>query len=115
MVSSTIIACEVLRDELTQLAASVPDLELSYVPMALRMSPHKLREELQMRIAATYTYERIILGFGLCGTATGESQQAACVAAARDVALAALKFETTDGQWIGWCGWSEVPSHSNTS
>jgi hypothetical protein len=64
-----VIACEVMKEELTAAAAAYgpgcPDLE--FVPQGLHYHPEKLNLELQNRLDAVSGYSRVVLAFGLCG------------------------------------------------
>lgn len=69
--TTKIIACEVLRRELSALTAAAPT-ELSFLPMELHLQPQKLHAELQRQVDAAAGCARLILAFGLCGgAATG--------------------------------------------
>ncbi|HMA93944.1 MAG TPA: DUF1638 domain-containing protein [Polyangiaceae bacterium] len=68
--TTSIIACEVMREELLAILGSPHDRLVQFVSMGLHVSPKKLRTELQSRILELQQHDRIVLGFGLCGEAT---------------------------------------------
>jgi hypothetical protein len=66
--STKIIACEVMKEELLSSQGDL-DMEFHFVEMALHEHPEKLHAVLQDLIDQSPGYERIILTFGLCGGA----------------------------------------------
>lgn len=72
-----IIACDVMKEELLSIpAANATDYE--FLPMGLHDQPDKLHSELQRALDGSPGYDRIILGFGLCGNATRDLEAKHC-------------------------------------
>lgn len=74
-----IIACEVMKEELL-LIHTKNAVEWHFVSMGLHTRPQKLHDELNSILNATAgDYDRIILGFGLCGGAARGLKAGNCV------------------------------------
>ncbi|OPX44003.1 hypothetical protein CLHUN_20280 [Ruminiclostridium hungatei] len=76
--SIKIIACEVMKEELLSVKPETPT-EYSFVSMELHTRPEKLHKELLTIVDDSKGYERIILGFGLCGGAAGGIKAKHCI------------------------------------
>jgi len=68
-VSTLVLACEVLREELLRIPANGP-VSFSFVPMGLHVAPARLRAAIAAELERPRHLDRIVLGFGLCGNAT---------------------------------------------
>ncbi|MBN8216589.1 MAG: DUF1638 domain-containing protein [Spirochaetes bacterium] len=70
---SALIACDVFRQEVEGLRGGSPDLaHVEFVELALHENPPRLKKALAERIGALEArggFDRILLGFGLCGNA----------------------------------------------
>ena len=66
--TTRIIACDVMREELTQVLATT-QASFEFVSMGLHRWPDKLREELNRLLTEPTDATRIVLAFGLCGGA----------------------------------------------
>jgi hypothetical protein len=66
----TIIACDVIKEELLKIAANSP-VEFRFVSMGLHRWPERLKEELGRILAEEISPETtaVVFGFGLCGGA----------------------------------------------
>ena len=62
-----VIACNVLKNQIESIGAS--DYDYVYLEQGLHRTPNTLRTELQSEISKASTYERILLGYGLCSRA----------------------------------------------
>ena len=64
-----VIACEVMKEELTAAAAEFGQdgTDSEFVHQGLHSHPEKLNAELQKRLDATSGCSRVVLAFGLCG------------------------------------------------
>lgn len=63
-----IIACEVMKEEIMAVKP-VHNVDYRFVSMELHTRPEKLHEELVNLLDTALGYDRVILGFGLCGGA----------------------------------------------
>lgn len=72
----TVLACDVLREEVEHLAADMPHiLRSEYLPMGLHDQPDVLRSELRGWIALAENdprTEAVVLIYGLCGNGTAD-------------------------------------------
>lgn len=66
--STTIVACEVMREELLRVPAAAP-VAFVFLPMGLHVSPGRLRGALAAELARPRGADRVVLGYGLCGNA----------------------------------------------
>lgn len=66
--STLIVACEVLREELLRVPAAAP-VSFAFLPMGLHVTPGKLRAALALELARPRAAARVVLGYGLCGNA----------------------------------------------
>lgn len=77
-----LIACEVFYRELcAEVARSIHQVDLLFVPKGLHdQGPVAMRERLQRAIdeASAGPYERVVLGYGLCGNGIAGLQARAC-------------------------------------
>lgn len=67
--STRILACEVMREELLRVPARGP-VRFQFLPMGLHVSPARLHAALAEALREPDDADRIVLGFGLCGNAT---------------------------------------------
>lgn len=63
-----IIACEVMKEEFIKIPIQ-GEADFEYLPMGLHDTPDKLKVEINRLLDNSEGYERIILGYGLCGNA----------------------------------------------
>lgn len=66
--STLIVACEVMREELRRVPAAAP-VSFTFLPMGLHVTPGRLRAALADELARPRAVARIVLGYGLCGNA----------------------------------------------
>lgn len=62
-----VIACDVLKNQIESIGAT--DYDYVYLEQGLHRTPDTLRKELQREISEANTYDRILLGYGLCSRA----------------------------------------------
>ncbi|SDH49826.1 DUF1638 domain-containing protein [Desulfosporosinus hippei] len=67
--SLKIIACEVIKEELLEIASG-RDIDFEFLPQGKHNYPDKLGQELQGILDGIRGYSHVILAFGLCGNAT---------------------------------------------
>lgn len=71
--TTTVIACNSIKNELKQLASKDDAVNLRFLPLHLHRYPMKLRALIQYVIdKAAPESHNIVLGFGLCSNATAE-------------------------------------------
>lgn len=75
--SRKIIACQVMKQEILSIPAD-GKVDYEFLPMELHNYPKRLRMELQNCLEQAAGYEKIILGYGLCGLATESLQATNC-------------------------------------
>ena len=63
-----LLACDVMREEILRIPAP-PAMSREFLPMGLHARPPKLRAAIADRLAKARGFQRIVLGFGLCGNA----------------------------------------------
>ena len=63
-----LLACDVMREEILRIPAP-PTMQHEFLPMGLHARPPKLRAAIADLLAKPRGFERIVLGFGLCGNA----------------------------------------------
>ncbi|MBB4200466.1 hypothetical protein CCR94_18550 [Rhodoblastus sphagnicola] len=66
--STLLLACEVMREELLRIPTP-PTTQLEFLSMGLHTFPLRLRDAIAEELAKSRGFERVILGFGLCGNA----------------------------------------------
>ncbi len=66
--STLLLACEVMREEILRIPAP-PAMQQEFLPMGLHARPLKLQAAIADLLAKPRGFERIVLGFGLCGNA----------------------------------------------
>ncbi len=66
--STLLLACDVMREEILQIPAP-PTMQQEFLPMGLHARPLKLQAAIADVLAKARGFERIVLGFGLCGNA----------------------------------------------
>jgi hypothetical protein len=67
-VTTLVIACEVMREELLRVPPDGP-VELTFLSMGLHVAPERLRATLAGALDGARGHDRVVLGFGLCGNA----------------------------------------------
>lgn len=66
-----VISCNVFKREIEYAAARSPyTLEIEFLELGEHARPRELRRKLQERIDAIDGFDAVLLGYGLCGTAT---------------------------------------------
>ena len=66
-----VISCNVFKREIEYAAARSPHtLEIEFLELGEHARPRELRRKLQERIDAIDGFDAVLLGYGLCGTAT---------------------------------------------
>lgn len=66
-----VISCNVFKREIEYAAARLPHtLEIEFLELGEHARPRELRRKLQERIGAVDGFDAVLLGYGLCGTAT---------------------------------------------
>jgi hypothetical protein len=66
--STLLLACDVMREEILRIPAP-PTMQQEFLPIGLHARPLKLQAAIADLLAKPRGFERIVLGFGLCGNA----------------------------------------------
>ncbi len=66
--STLLLACEAMREEILRIPPG-EDKQLTFLPMGLHARPMRLRSAIAEALERHRNFERIVLGFGLCGNA----------------------------------------------
>ncbi|HSN15718.1 MAG TPA: DUF1638 domain-containing protein [Anaeromyxobacteraceae bacterium] len=66
--STVVLACEVMREELLRIPAAHP-VNFTFLSMGLHVAPDRLRLAIASELERLAGVDRVILGFGLCGNA----------------------------------------------
>jgi uncharacterized protein DUF1638 len=67
-VSTLVLACEVVREELLRIRSAAP-VSFAFLSMGLHVAPDRLRAAIAAELERPREVDRIVLGFGLCGNA----------------------------------------------